>query len=718
MIKQSLYVAQLDEADCGAAALGMILKYYHSNISLSIIRDLAQTDKNGTSALGLIRAAEHFNLVTKAVQADMSLFNDALSSDILPFIAHVNTENDYLHYLVVIRANNTGILVADPDPDIRFKNMTYKAFESIWSGVALFISPSQDYVPQKNNSDSLIKTARVLFKYKGIISIIIVLTLLSTLITIISTVFLQKIVDEIVPKKDLSTLTIISLGLLVAYVFNGISSFVVGFFSTILSQYLSKDILLKYIRHLFRLPVSFFEKRKTGELTSRFSDASNIINTLARTAIITILNIGTVLIIGLFLLSIDARLFGVALLSIPIYMVIILAFVRHFDKWNNKVMEQNADLSSQIIESLTGINTIKSLNAEGRMYSNIRIKFNKMLHSSFIYSLLSILQESIKSVTMLFIDLGILFWGSILTIKGTITVGQLISFNALMSYFLNPIEEIINLQDEIQTAKIANIRINQVLSSPVEDTMNVLAFKKNVVDSLINVHNVNFEYKYGRPVLKNINLKISAGESLTLVGLSGSGKSTLAKLLVGFYYPQDGDVLVSGIDTRNQNSRKLRSFINYIPQTPYIFSGTVADNILLGNSSEVSRSEMIKAAKLAEIHDSICALPNGYDTKMSEDSGMSGGQLQRISIARALASDASVLIFDESTSSLDLLTEKRVLHNIMTVKNKTLIFIAHRLEIAKKTTKIAVMKDGKIVENGTHDELLSKQGYYSGLWDR
>lgn len=718
MTKHSLYVAQLDEADCGAAALGMILRYYNSNVSLAIIRNFAQTDKNGTSALGLVKAAEHFNLTTKAIQADMSLFDNELPNAMLPFIAHVNTADDFLHYLVVLKATKDYILIADPDPDVRFKKMSYREFEYIWSGVALFMTPDNDYVPQKINSDSLWKTGRVLLKYKGIILVIIILTLISTLITIFGTMFLQKIIDDIVPKKDLNMLTTISLGLLAAYIFNGISSFVVGLFSTILGQHLSKDILLKYIQHLLKLPISFFEKRKTGELTSRFSDASNIINTLAKTAIVTILNIGTILVIGVFLLNIDVRLFGMALLSIPIYLVIILAFVRHFDKWNNKVMEQNADLSSQIIESLTGINTVKSLNAEDKMYGSIRTKFNNMLHSSFMYGLLSILQESIKSVTNLLIDLGILFWGSILTIKGVITVGQLISFNALMAYFLDPIEEIINLQDEIQTAKVANIRINQVLSSPVEDTVNVPVFKGNAMNNIIDIHNVNFEYKYGRPVLRNINLKMNTGESLTIVGLSGSGKSTLAKLLVGFYYPNDGEVLVSGVNTRQQNSRALRSFINYVPQTPYIFSGTVAENIMFGNRAEKSHDMMIEAAKLAEIHDVICELPNGYDTKLSEDSGLSGGQLQRISIARALASQTSVLIFDESTSSLDLLTEKKVLDNIMTMKDKTIIFIAHRLEIAKKTTKIAVMKNGEIVESGTHDELLSNKKYYAQLWEQ
>lgn len=717
MFKKSLYVQQLDEADCGAAALAMILRYYDSDFSLSVIKDYAQTDKNGTTALGLLKAAEKLNFSTRAIKTDMSFFNSSSSRQLTPFIAHINKNNGFLHYVVILEIHKDFLLVADPDPNVKITRINYTEFNKIWSGVALFMYPKSNYIASQNNPDSLWRTAKILLSYKRIIAIVILLTFLSTIITIFGTMFLQTIVDNIVPKKSINMLSIVSLGLIVAYLFHGIFTFFEGYFSTVLSQHLSEDILLNYINHLLKLPISFFEKRKTGELISRLNDASNIINTLARTAITAVLNIGTLLIIGIFLITINFKLFSLALISVPVYLIIIFSFTKLFDKWNNKVMEKNAILSSQLIESLSGIITIKSLNAESKIYQDIQNKFENSLHSSYTYSILTIAQESIKGVVIFLINLIILFWGAILTIQGRITIGQLIAFNAMMGYFLHPIEEIIDLQDEIQTAKTANTRINQIIFSPIEKPR-----PKSVTESAgkycIQFHDASFEYKYGQPTICNIDLSIPNNSSLAIVGLSGSGKSTLAKLLVNFYYPTSGSILINGKDSHTLDSKSLREYINYVPQTPYIFSGSIADNILLGvNDTGVSREAMITAAKLAEVHNDIVKLPNGYDTQLSGDNSLSGGQLQRIAIARSLVCKSKIIIFDESTSNLDLLTEKKVLDNILSIKNKTFIFIAHRLSIAKKVNQVIVMSAGKIIEEGSHEELMRLKKNYYQLWN-
>ncbi|WP_282802076.1 cysteine peptidase family C39 domain-containing protein [Secundilactobacillus kimchicus] len=286
MFKRNIYVQQIDESDCGVAALSMILKNYHSNISLSVLRNLAQTNSDGTTALGLVTAAQHFNLDTTPIQADMSIFTEYSEELTAPFIVHVNKNNGLLHYLVILEIHTNYLVIADPDPSIKITKMSLEQFSNIWTGIALFMDPTMEYEPVQQNKDSLWHTARLLLKHPIIIVTIIILTFLSTLITIMGAVFLQQIVDSIVPSHLDSLLFIISTCLLIAYLFHGLFTFFEGYLSSILSIKLSKDLLLDYIQHLFKLPVSFFESRKVGELTSRFNDASNIINTMAKTAVV------------------------------------------------------------------------------------------------------------------------------------------------------------------------------------------------------------------------------------------------------------------------------------------------------------------------------------------------------------------------------------------------------------------------------------------------
>ncbi|WP_024526976.1 peptidase domain-containing ABC transporter, partial [Levilactobacillus brevis] len=315
------------------------------------------------------------------------------------------------------------------------------------------------------------------------------------------------------------------------------------------------------------------------------------------------------------------------------------------------------------------------------------------------------------------VNLGVLYVGSRMAISGQLRVGELIAFNTISSYFLNPVEELLGLQNELQMAKVANSRLNQIILAEPEIEVGT---KKMVLrrNSEIYLQHVSFEYKYGQHILEDICLGVRVNEPLAIVGLSGSGKTTIAKLLAGFYKPTEGIVTVDGVNVSKFCRSSVRSNIAYLPQTPYIFSGSVLENILLGRKSDGDPLEVATyAAEVAEIDHDIRQLPDGYNTILSENSGLSGGQLQRISIARMVASDASIIIMDESTSNLDVLTESKVFSNLMGIDGKTLIFIAHRLEIAKKINHIVLIDEGNVIEEGTHDELMSKHGDYYSLWN-
>lgn len=709
------YIPQVDEADCGVACLAMILKHYHAQVSIAHLRHLAKTNMEGTTALGLVKTAEQFKLEVQAIKADMSLFD--IKDLQYPFIVHVIKDGDLFHYYVVLGKTKTHIIIADPDPSVGIKRMSKKRFEKEWTGITLLMAPTTEFVPVKEKKNNFLSLFPYMFKQKKIVRNIVLASLLMTIIGICSSYFLQGIIDTYIPDGTYFTLSIIAIGLLIAYVFNSIFSYGEQFLLNVLGQRLSIDLNLKYIRHIFELPMEFFTTRRTGEITSRFSDASKVIDALATTVISLFLDLTIVILMGIMLAVQNVTLFLITIATLPLYMIVILGFTKSFNHLNNEQMESNAIVSSSIIEDIQGIETIKALNSEQTRYRRIDNQFVDFLRKSFKYSKTEALQEALKSFIQMSLNVVVLWVGSWIVMRNQMTIGELMTYNALLAYFVSPLQNIINLQPLLQSANVAQNRLNEVYLVHSEFRNNKTDINKvSQIDGSIEYQNVSFKYGYGKNILQDIDLNISKGEKLAIVGMSGSGKSTLVKLLVSFFDPNGGKITINGIPTTAINKHTLRSYITYVPQTPYTFSGSIRDNLLLGSVSNTTEADVIKACQLAEIEKEIENLPLKFDTELDENAKiLSGGQKQRITIARALLSPANVLIFDESTSGLDSITEKKVVDNLMKLKDKTIIFIAHRLSVAKKANDIAVLDDGKIVEEGSHNDLMAQKGYYYDL---
>lgn len=712
---KNYYVAQVDEMDCGVAALAMVLKHYGSTYSLAYLRQKAKTDLEGTSALGLMKTAESFDFETKAIQADMSLFE--VEDLPLPFIAHVIKEGGLLHYYVVLSIKKNQIVIADPDPTVSITKISKDQFASEWSGVAIFIAPKPTYKPVKEaEKASLWSFVPTLLKQKFLVIHITLAALLITIISILGSYFLQTVIDTYIPNKMTSTLGIVTLGLLVFYVFQAIFTYTQNFLLVVLGQRLSIEIILSYLRHVFELPMSFFATRKTGEIISRFNDANKIIDALASSIISIFLDVTIVVVMGIILMIQNTTLFWITLMAIPLYIAVITLFVKPFEKLNQKEMQSNAMLNSAIIEDLHGIETIKALSSEHERYQKIDTAFIDYLRKNFNYVKTDTLQQAIKLFIQLGLNLIVLWVGAILVTHNQLSIGQLMTYNALLAYFVNPLQNIINLQTKLQSAKVANNRLNEVFLVDSEFTEKRAVKRAEQLVGPIKIENVSYCYGYGKNVLEQINLTIHPGEKLTIVGMSGSGKSTLVKLLVDFFQPNEGQVTINQHNITNIDKKVLRQTINYIPQDPYLFSGTILDNLKLGNRTNVTQSDLIKACELAEIKQDIEKMPLQFETLLDEEgSTLSGGQKQRLTIARALLSPAKVLIFDESTSGLDTITESRLVEHLMTLTDKTIIFIAHRLSIAKKTNNVIVMENGRIIESGSHDDLIAKKETYYQL---
>lgn len=295
------------------------------------------------------------------------------------------------------------------------------------------------------------------------------------------------------------------------------------------------------------------------------------------------------------------------------------------------------------------------------------------------------------------------------------SLGQLITYNALLFYFTNPLENIINLQSKLQTAQVANNRLNEVYQVKSEFEEQKMVEDLSMLQGDLTFKEIHYRYDYGRDILSGINLTIEQGSKIAFVGVSGSGKSTLAKMMVNFYNPSQGEIKLGGMNLNQIDKKSLRQHINYLPQQPYVFNGTILENLLLGAKEDTTQEDILRAVEIAEIREDIERMPLNYQTELTSDGvGISGGQRQRIALARALLTDAPILILDEATSSLDILTEKRIMENLMSL-DKTLIFIAHRLTIAERVDKVVVLNQGKIVEEGKHTDLLTQDGFYANL---
>ena len=680
------YISQVDQRDCGVAALAMILKNYGSSYSLAYLRELAQTSREGTSALGLVEAGKQLGLETQAIRADLGLFKQEKLS--YPFIVHVVKDGGLQHYYTVFGQTKGQLIIGDPDPSKKVIKMSLEDFDKEWTGVALFFEPGKNYIKYKEKVAGLLSFLPILFRRKGLIAVIVLLSFLVTLVNIIGSYYLQSIIDRLIPQEDYALLTMISLGLCIAYIAQQVFTFFKDYLLHRLGNYLSISVILPYIKHVLSLPISFFGSRRTGEITSRFGDANTIIDALASTILSIFLDVTIVITLAVALILQNRSLFLMTLTVVPLYVLIILAFYKLFEKENYQLMEANSQVNTAVIDDLRGIETLKSLRVEERRYQEIEVKFHDYLKKSLSKAKWQLTQDGLKTGVQLVFNVFILWYGAQLVMEGQLSSGQLITYNMLLNYFTTPLINIINLQSKIQQAKVANNRLQEVyvVNKEEKGQLKDLSFKQ------LDLKGVSHRFSYQQETLHNIDLTINKGEKIALMGQSGSGKTTLAKILSGYHTKSSGHV---SLDKGPISQAELRQLVTYVPQQTYVFTGTILENLLLGLEGEVDEQVILRACEQANILDDIQKMPLGFQTQVSEDGGLSGGQKQRLAIARALLSKQPILIFDEATSGLDSDTESRVMANLAKIK-RTMIFIAHRNSVRQHVSRVVTMVSGQI----------------------
>lgn len=491
-----------------------------------------------------------------------------------------------------------------------------------------------------------------------------------------------------------------------------------------LSMKIDIPLMLGYFEHIYKLPMKFFASRRTGDITTRFSDAFTIKDIFTNIALSLIMDISMAVITGVILFQMNPKLFAIILFMTVISILLVFIFKQPYKKINEEQMQQASILNSEIIEGLRSVETIKGNANEDVTLEGIEKEYIKSLRISYKEGMLSNIQSTISSVISGLGNLVLLYTGISQVINADLTLGSYMAFTTLAGYFMEPVSNLVSLQLSIQEANISMRRISEIIDYEREIGMDEGSDENNLyqeidkIDGEINVSNVTFAYGNRKPALKNVSFTIPKGKKVALVGSSGSGKSTMAKLLLKYYEPQEGEITIDGVDIQEYRNDSLRRAISYVPQNIELFSKSIYDNIRVSRQS-ATLEEVKEAAKAADAHEFIKRLPMQYYTYLEEaGNGLSGGEKQRIALARAFLKENEFYIMDESTSNLDFATENIIFDMIYNkFRNKSMLIIAHRLATVKNCDVIIVLDKGEIVEQGTHEELLEKQGEYYRLWE-
>jgi len=721
-LKKFTHYRQADHKDCGPTCLKIIAKYYGKTINIQELRDFSETTREGSNLLFLSDAAEKIGFRTLGVKLSVKRIEEAP----LPCILHWNKD----HYVVLYKIKKDKYYISDP----AFGLLEYNKedFVKFWignnagdetkEGIALLIEATpnffqSDFDKEENSGLGFKFLFKYLFQYKSFLIQLAVGLVASSLLTLIFPFLTQSIVDVGIQNQNIHFIYLILFAML--FVFAGrtglelIRSWILLHLSTRINISLISDFFIK----LMNLPISYFDVRMTGDIMQRINDHRRIERILTTSSLNVLFSVINMFIMGGVLAYFNLQIFLVFFLGSLLYFAWITMFLKRREVLDYKRFAEVSNEQSKVMELINGMQEIKLHNAEKQKRWGWEYVQARLFRVSIKGLVLEQAQTIGSSVINELKNIFIILLSAKLVIDGSITLGMMLSISSIVGSLNGPITQLIEFVRELQDAKISLARLSEIHQK--EDELQQEVHQTNEVPHDVDIEIKNLSYRYlgsDIPVLDNLSLIIPANKVTAVVGVSGSGKTTLMKLLLKFYEPEKGEVLIGNAQLKNISQKAWRSNIGAVMQEGFIFSDTIANNIAFG-VDRIDKERLVYASDVANIKEYISSLPLGFNTKIgAEGLGMSTGQKQRLLIARAVYKNPEILFFDEATSALDANNEKEIMKKLdVFFKDKTVIVIAHRLSTVMNADQIVVLDKGKIIEIGSHSALVEQKGNYFEL---
>lgn len=699
-------ILQLNETECGAACLAMILSYFGRKTQVAECRSLLDVSRDGVTAQALAREARNFGLIVRAFSVEPADLRH------LPLPAILFWE--FNHFVVLERwsAHQTDIV----DPAIGRRRLSAGAFDAGFTGVVLTLAPGMEFAPRRwaVQRSWVGYFGQVLAEQRAILWQILGASLLVQLLALATPLFTQILIDRILPARNLETLTLFGIGIVLVTVAHALIGFMRDLLLLNLQVRLDVRLMTGFVDHLLRLPFAFFQQRASGDLLMRLRSNSDLRETLTGEALSLVLDSVLVLTYLFFLLWRQPTLAALTLGFGGLQVALLLGTAQMQRRLAAETLATEAQEQSYLVEAIQGIATLKATGSEPRAFAVWENLFYRAVNTATRKEYAMILIDNSRWLLRTLAPLLLLWVGIYEVMEGRLTLGEMLALNSVALLFLSPLSSLVRSVQRLQLAGAHLDRIADVLDAAPEGHKATKTAPLQL-QGAVTLDNVSFRYHADAPdVLANISLTIQPGQKVAIVGRSGSGKSTLGYLLLRMYEPTGGTIRYDGVEAAALDLHDLRRQMGVVLQDPFLFSGSIRQNIAF-HAPESNMERIRTVAKMAAIHDEIVAMPMGYETHIGEDgSTISGGQRQRLALARALTPGPTILLLDEATSHLDALTEQ-ALESSLNSLPCTRIVIAHRLSTVRNADLIVVLDQGRIVEQGSHAALLARNGHYAHL---
>lgn len=697
---------QMEAVECGAAALGIILGYYHLIVPLAELRQACGVSRDGSKASNILKAARSYGMRAKGFKKQLT----ALQEVPCPYIIFWN----FNHFLVVEGFGKERVYLNDPAAGPR--SVSLQEFDQSYTGVVLIIEPGPDFKPGGSKPSIISALQLRLRSSTGAILYSVLAGILLVLPGLALPVFTQVFVDSVLVQGQRDWLLPLLIGMLLTVVLQGLLTQLQLRYLRRLRLKLAIVMSSRFLWHLLRLPSNFYAQRFAGEITNRITLNDQVAEVLSGRLATTIIGTVTVVFYALVMSIYDWQLTLIVVIFALINVLTLHWVSRQRVDTNMRLIQDQSKASGVAIAAIQSMETIKASALESDFFSRWSGYYAKSINAQqelgTTNQLLNIIPSVLSSLTVIIL----LVSGGFKVVNGVLSIGMLVAFLGLMQNFQRPVNSLVEFGGTVQELEGSLNRLDDVLHNPTEaqqtEGKESYSFR---LQGYVELRNVTFGYNpIEAPLIENFCLAVKPGQRVALVGGSGSGKSTVAKLVSGLYQPWEGEILLDGKPRSEYGRSLLANSLAVVEQDILLFGGTVRENLTLWDST-VPDNHLVRACQDAAIHDVVLALPGGYEGELMEGAAnLSGGQRQRLEIARALVNDPSILIMDEATSALDAETEKIIDQNLR-LRGCSCIIVAHRLSTIRDCDEIIVLEQGRVVQRGTHEQLQQVKGTYSLL---